>query len=284
MESVPIIIISLSPLSFSLFSLFLSPLPALSKDGSVLLDSAGLLIYNDITSSAAPEMSQLDKIKRTQILSVFEGSIYNGFFLITQGFLGTGLALEFGASEPVIALLGVLPTISQFVQLLAPAMMRLIGNRKRAMMIFATISRLSTAFIPVTLAVGMNRQSILLMIMAFFSMAASLTGNFWVSLMKDVAPREKAAKFFSSRNIIFTITNMLITLFYSFVLDAVPGTRGFFIISVLGTISALFSLVLLGFHYDPPRRSPTAGGFSGPSRRTGSSCLIWSSTPSGAFR
>jgi len=239
MESVPIIIISLSP--------------ALSKDGSVLLDSAGLLIYNDITSSAAPEMSQLDKIKRTQILSVFEGSIYNGFFLITQGFLGTGLALEFGASEPVIALLGVLPTISQFVQLLAPAMMRLIGNRKRAMMIFATISRLSTAFIPVTLAVGMNRQSILLMIMAFFSMAASLTGNFWVSLMKDVAPREKAAKFFSSRNIIFTITNMLITLFYSFVLDAVPGTRGFFIISVLGTISALFSLVLLGFHYDPPR-------------------------------
>ena len=93
----------------------------------------------------------MDKIKRTQILSVFEGSIYNGFFLITQGFLGTGLALEFGASEPVIALLGVLPTISQFVQLLAPAMMRLIGNRKRAMMIFATISRLSTAFIPVTL-------------------------------------------------------------------------------------------------------------------------------------
>lgn len=198
------------------------------------------------------EMFCLDKLKRTRILSVFEGSIYNGFFLITQGFIGTGLALQFGSSEPVIALLGVLPTISQFVQLLAPSVLRAFGNRKRAMMVCAAVSRISTAFIPVTLAMGLNRQSFLLVIMALFSLMASLTGNFWVSLMRDVAPKQRSARFFGLRNLIFTITNMLITLFYSFVLDSAPGHSGFLIISILGTVSALASLVILGFHYDPP--------------------------------
>lgn len=194
----------------------------------------------------------MDKLKSTRILSVFEGSVYNGFFLMTQGFLGTGLALEFGASEPAIALIGVLPTVSQFVQLLAPTVMRIAGNRKRAMMICASLSRISTAFIPIALALGINKQSLLLIIVAFFSLTASLTGNFWVSIMRDVAPKNGAARFFGTRNVVFTIVNMLITLFYSFVLDHAPGSRGFLIVSLFGATSALLSLVLLGFHYDPP--------------------------------
>lgn len=194
----------------------------------------------------------MDKNRQTRILSVFEGAIYNGFFLITQGFLGTGLALEFGASEPVIALIGVLPSVSQFIQLLAPSFLRIVKSRKRAMMICASASRLSTAFIPITLALGINRQSLLLTILAFFSLAASLTGNYWVSIIRDVAPLKGAARFFSMRNVIFTFTNMFITLFYAFILDSVPGRMGFILITAFGVASALVSLVLLGFHNDPP--------------------------------
>jgi len=120
----------------------------------------------------------LDKNSQTRVLSVFEGAIYNGFFLITQGFLGTGLALEFGASEPVIALIGVLPSVSQFVQLIAPSILRAVGSRKRAMMICASAGRLSTVFIPVTLALGINRQSLLLVILSFFSLSAKSCGQF----------------------------------------------------------------------------------------------------------
>ncbi len=189
----------------------------------------------------------MDKNRQTRILSVFEGAIYNGFFLITQGFLGTGLALEFGASEPVIALIGVLPSVSQFIQLLAPSFLRIVKSRKRAMMICASASRLSTAFIPITLALGINRQSLLLTILAFFSLAASLTGNYWVSIIRDVAPLKGAARFFSMRNVIFTFTNMFITLFYAFILDSVPGRMGFILITAFGVASALVSLVLLGF-------------------------------------
>lgn len=194
----------------------------------------------------------MDKNSQTRVLSVFEGAIYNGFFLITQGFLGTGLALEFGASEPVIALIGVLPSVSQFVQLIAPSILRAAGSRKRAMMICASAGRLSTAFIPVTLALGINRQSLLLVILSFFSLSASLAGNFWVSIIRDVVPSIGSAKFFSMRNVTFTITNMLITLLYSFILDSFPGKTGFLAITTLGVISAVISLLLLGFHYDPP--------------------------------
>jgi len=188
-------------------------------------------------------MYLLDRNSQTRILSVFEGAIYNGFFLITQGFLGTGLALEFGASEPVIALIGVLPSVSQLIQLIAPFILRLVGNRKKVMMICASAGRLSTAFIPVTLALGINRQSLLLIILAFFSFAASFAGNFWVSIIRDVVPPDKSARFFSLRNVIFTITNMLITLLYSFILDHSSGKTGFVIITTMGQSvrwSALF--------------------------------------------
>lgn len=205
-------------------------------------------------------MYLLDRNSQTRILSVFEGAIYNGFFLITQGFLGTGLALEFGASEPVIALIGVLPSVSQLIQLIAPFILRLVGNRKKVMMICASAGRLSTAFIPVTLALGINRQSLLLIILAFFSFAASLAGNFWVSIIRDVVPPDKSARFFSLRNVIFTITNMLITLLYSFILDHSSGKTGFVIITTMGAVSALVSLVLLGLHNDPPHEISYGSG------------------------
>jgi len=194
----------------------------------------------------------LDKNSQTRVLSVLEGAIYNGFFLITQGFLGAGLALEFGASEPVIALIGVLSSVSQFVQLIAPSIVRAVGSRKRAMMICASAGRLSTAFISVTLALGINRQSLLLVILSFFSLSASLAGNFCVSIIRDVVPSTGSAKFFSIRNVTFTITNMLITLLYSFIFDSFPGRTGFLAIITLGVISAVISLLLLGFDYDPP--------------------------------
>ena len=58
--------------------------------------------------------------RKTRKLAIIEGSFFNLAFLVTQGFIVTGLALEYGASEMLIAIIGVLPTLAQLVQLVAP--------------------------------------------------------------------------------------------------------------------------------------------------------------------
>lgn len=131
------------------------------------------------------------RVKKTRLLSIVEGSFFNGFALTTQGFLGTGLALLYGASEPVIALLGMLPAISQLVQVFSPFILQRVGNRKKTLVILAGISSTAAAFIPVTLAIGLNRQEVLLIVLALFSLFNNLAGNMWVSLMKDITPPGK---------------------------------------------------------------------------------------------
>ena len=193
-----------------------------------------------------------DKVKRTRILSIIEGSFFNGFALITQGFLGTGLALQYGASEPVIAVLGMLPAISQLVQVFSPLILQKVGNRKKTLVLLAGVSSTAAALVPVTLAIGWNRQEVLLIVLALFTLFNNLAGNMWISLMKDITPPGKTGRYFGTRNLVFAFVNMGITILYSRILDAFPGRSGFLIILSAGAANAMVSLFLLSRHYDPP--------------------------------
>jgi MFS family permease len=184
--------------------------------------------------------------------TIFEGSFFNMAFLVTQGFIVTGLALEYGASEMLIAIIGVLPTLAQLVQLLAPFVMKFFKDRKKAMLFSALIGRIPLAFIPVTLALGIKSQSLLLILLSSVAFGNSLVGTFWASIMGDVIDPEKTGKYFGRRNLILSLSTMLITPLYSFILDRYTGSLGFVIVTSMASVFAVITIVLLKSHYAPP--------------------------------
>jgi MFS family permease len=205
-------------------------------------------------------MNELDTEKlhkKTRRLSFMDTFFYNGFFIITQGFILTGLALEYRAEELVISVIGVLPVLSQLVQLLVPFIMNRTGTRKRALLSTALISRITVAFISITLATGMVHQSILLILLSVIAICNSFASNFWVSIMKDIVPANISGRFYSRRNLLSSFTAMSMTFIYSSILDNVPGRKGFIIVSIIATGFALADFLVLALHYVPPRQEPS---------------------------
>ncbi|MBN2219390.1 MAG: MFS transporter [Kosmotogaceae bacterium] len=190
--------------------------------------------------------------RKTRKLAIIEGSFFNLAFLVTQGFIVTGLALEYGASEMLIAIIGVLPTLAQLVQLAAPLVMKLFKDRKKAMLFSALLGRIPIAFIPVTLALGIRAQSLLLVFLGLIAFGNSLVGTFWASIMGDVIDPEKTGKYYGRRNLILSLSTMLITPVYSLILDRYEGPLGFIIVTSMATAFAMLTILLLKMHYAPP--------------------------------
>lgn len=194
--------------------------------------------------------------RKTRKLSIFEGTIYSGFFIVTQGYLLTGLALQYGSSELTIAIIGVLPILAQMMQIFAPLISRVFKTRKSAILVNAGIGRVAFSAIPITLVLGLRHQSLLLIILSIVAIFNSLAGNFWVSLIKGVVPPEKTGKFFGVRNVVISSFSMAMTLIYSYILDHAPDQRtGFIIITIIAALHALVSEIILTKHYDPPRKT-----------------------------
>jgi MFS family permease len=203
----------------------------------------------DSTEFDRPEYS------RTRKLAVLEGSFFTIAFIVTQGFIVTGLALEFNASEFMIAIIGVLPTLAQLTQLVSPMILKRFKDRKKSMLFSAMIGRIPLAFVPVTLAFGIKNQSLLLILLALISLGNSLVGTFWASIMRDVIDPEKTGKYYGKRNLLLSLTSILITPVYSYILDTFDGKSGFTIVTTMASVFALSSIFLLSKHYSPPART-----------------------------
>lgn len=195
--------------------------------------------------------------RRTRKLSFVDTLLYNSFFVITQGFILTGLALEYGANELTISIIAVLPVLSQLVQLMVPFIMNGTGTRRRALLLTALISRVTVALISVTLAIGIVHQSVLLILLAVVAVCNSFASNFWVSIMKDVVPAGISGRFYGRRNLVSSLAAMSMTYLYSFILDNVQGRKGFLIITSIAAVFALLDFLVLAMHYIPPRKEPS---------------------------
>lgn len=197
--------------------------------------------------------------RKTQNLSFIEGIAYNAAFILTQGFLITGLAFQFNATEKILAIIGVIPMISQMLQIFSPRLLKISGNRKRAMLISASIARYSFTVIPLFLLLNLRNQYLLLISLLIFGAFNSLTGNFWISIMKDIIPEERAGRFFGLRNLLISLSSMILLYFYSFLIDYLGDQKGFLIVAVLGAVSSVVSRFLLGKYDDPPKKNFISG-------------------------
>ncbi|AKI97506.1 MFS transporter [Kosmotoga pacifica] len=196
---------------------------------------------------------------KTQKLSFFEGIAYNAAFMLTQGFIITGLAFQFNVTERVLAIIGVIPMISQMLQVFSPKLLKISGSRKRAMLISASIARYSFTVIPLFLLLNLKNQYLLLASLLIFGAFNSLTGNFWISIMKDIIPEERSGKFFGLRNLLISLSSMVLLFFYSLLIDILGESKGFLLVAVLGALSAVISRLILGKYEDPPKKTFITG-------------------------
>ncbi len=60
-----------------------------------------------------------------------EASSYNAFYIATQGFIFTTLALYFNASPLYISIMTSFPIIAQMFQIFTPKVNNMIGSRKK---------------------------------------------------------------------------------------------------------------------------------------------------------
>lgn len=197
--------------------------------------------------------------KNTRRRAILEGSFFNLAFIVTQGFIVTGLALEYGASEFLIAIIGVLPTLAQLTQLISPLFIKIFKDRKKSMIFAAVLGRIPLAFIPLTLALGIKLQSLLLIVLTVVSLGNSLVGTFWASIMRDIVDPQNTGKYYGKRNLLLSLTSMLITPLYSFLLDKFEGTTGFIIVTAMASVFALITILLLWKHYNPPVKTFGSG-------------------------
>ncbi|RKX47729.1 MAG: MFS transporter, partial [Thermotogae bacterium] len=197
--------------------------------------------------------------RKTQKISFIEGIAYNAAFILTQGFIITGLAFQFNATERILAIIGVIPMISQMLQVFSPRLFKISGNRKRAMLISASIARYSFTVIPLFLLLNLRNQYLLLISLLIFGAFNSLTGNFWTSIMKDIIPEKKLGRFFGLRNLLISLSSMVLLYFYSFLIDSLGDRKGFLLVATLGAFSAVVSRLLLGKYDDPPKKTLITG-------------------------
>jgi len=197
--------------------------------------------------------------RKTQKISFIEGIAYNAAFILTQGFIITGLAFQFNATERILAIIGVIPMISQMLQVFSPRLFKISGNRKRAMLISASIARYSFTVIPLFLLLNLRNQYLLLISLLIFGAFNSLTGNFWTSIMKDIIPEKKLGRFFGLRNLLISLSSMVLLYFYSFLIDSLGDRKGFLLVATLGAFFAVVSRLLLGKYDDPPKKTLITG-------------------------
>ncbi len=194
---------------------------------------------------------------KTRRLSLMDTFFYNGFFIITQGFILTGLALEYGANELTLSIIGVLPVLSQLVQLLVPFVINRTGTRRKALLLMALTARITVALVSVTLAFGIVHQSILLILLSIVAICNSFASNFWISIMKDIVPATISGRFYGRRNLVSSLTALSMTFVYSRILDSIQGRRGFLIVSSIAAVFALMDFLILALHHVPPRKEPS---------------------------
>jgi len=195
-----------------------------------------------------------EQYSKTKRLSLIESVLFNNAFILTQGFLLTGLALQFGVTESVLAVLGMLPVMAQVFQLGVPFLLRKKGSRKSAMIFSATISRPVLLLLPVMIFLGWKNQYVLVGILAIFAVFNGFTGNFWISLMRDIIPNEHAGRYHGLRNLLVSLFSMTMLFLYSLTLDTFNESLGFLIVSIIGASFSLITYFILKRFEDPPRR------------------------------
>jgi MFS family permease len=220
------------------------------------------MMNNNLTPSDNPDGAPLDDQARTRTmkLSVREGQAWafmtgaGDSYIIPFAVALTASNLEIGILSSLVGLLG--------------AMCQLVGGRlvyrfrRRSIMVSAAMiqalawaSLSCLAFITPRFS-GAPLVQWTILLFALGSMAGSICGPPWFSLIGDIVPENKRGKFFSGRNRRIGLTAMVVTLIASRVLDEFKSAHlvmaGFGALFAVAALGRMVSVSMLSRHTDAP--------------------------------
>jgi MFS family permease len=152
---------------------------------------------------------------------ILEGMASQTMEALTKGVFLVGFAIQLGASNFVVGLLGAIPFLSNLFQILAIHIVEKYRNRKRIVYTACFIGRSFLLVVSVVPFVADNRIAIAILVMSVairYSIGA-LSGCAWNSWMRDLVPKVILGKFFSKRLFFTTTISALVGISAGFFLD-----------------------------------------------------------------
>ena len=190
-------------------------------------------------------------VRNTKRFSILEGIFFNGMYLSTQGFIMLNLALYFNANPFFIAIISILPTATQVLQIFTKKLYKLFKTRKKTLMTSIILSRMSMVFLPVAVLLNLRNPYIYTAIIFMYSLFAPFVTNTWTAAMVEIIDNKERGKYFGKRNFFISISSIFFTLIYGIFL-AMPDKRtGYFILSLSIAVSAVTTIFFMSKHYIP---------------------------------
>ena len=150
---------------------------------------------------------------------------------LTSGTFLVAMAVQLGASNFQIGLLAAMPTLTNVFQLIAIWLVQRYNNRRIVTVIanlFARFPLFIVGLLPFLFSTGTSIQ-VLIFFLFFHYFFGSIAGASWNSWMKDLVPEERLGAYFSNRNRLTQMLNVVMSLLLALVLDYVkqhyPGSE-----------------------------------------------------------
>ncbi|MBM3133215.1 MAG: MFS transporter [Chloroflexi bacterium] len=157
-----------------------------------------------------PTYPVVKRIERALRFSTYEGMAFGAVQGIGERFT-SAYAIALGATNPQLGLLTALPSfIGAFGQTTSARFAGLLGSRKRAVLLFATLS--GCMWLPI-LSVGYvfpSHESVwFIAFFALYTMFGLMTVPVWGSIMAEVVPSQLRGRYFGRRHRWSTFANMM---------------------------------------------------------------------------
>jgi len=202
---------------------------------------------------------------------IIEGMASQSMESLTKGVFLVGLALQLGASNFVVGLLGAIPFLSNLFQIPAILLVEKYRDRRN---IVAACSFVGRMFLLVVALATLIPDKQIALTVVIFAVAmrycfGALANCAWNSWMRDLVPKVILGQFYSRRMSVTTIVAAVLGLSAGFFLDwwrhghNGVSVQGYSLLYVLGFVAAMISSLLILTIPHPRLREPEIKIYSG---------------------
>lgn len=188
---------------------------------------------------------------------------------LTKGVFLVGLALQLGASNRIVGLLGAIPFLSNLFQIIAIHLVEKYRDRRKIVVLSFFIGR---AFLVLVAVAAFIPDKHIAMAMVVFAIVmryciGALAGCAWNSWMRDLVPKVILGKFFSKRRFYTTTIAATIGIGAGFFLDwwraEFPGNpqHAYAVLYIMGFIAGMISAGMSITIPHPRMREPEANAY-----------------------
>ena len=194
-------------------------------------------------------------VKNTRKYAILEVMFFNGFSVGMQSFVLLSLAIYFNMSSFFISVVSSLPTAGYLLQVFTKKVNTILGGRRRTLVLSVTISRLVICLLPFAVLFDMRNQFVYFMIMFIYGLSSPFVNNVWTATMVEIINKKERGKYFGKRNLFSSLSTVVYTLFYGYVLSMPDRKNAMLILTTAMSLSAIGSAIFMCLHYVPDSES-----------------------------